>query len=174
MNTVRHTPQSTLVYGTHSGWCWSEKSKVARELKHKVFCLVWLVLNEVLEKRAENDSPYCFSWLGMPIWYLFSISVLLYMYIHNCVHIMFKIWYITIILPYLLLCAVHLMQGFVSEKRLLGNYNYSQDRSFLTGNGENPALVLSNVHNRTSARDGPVFGSMGPSMNTSSLPRRAM
>jgi hypothetical protein len=31
------------------------------------------------------------------------------------------------------------------------------------------ALVLSNVHNRTSARDGPMFGSMGPSMNTSSL-----
>ena len=24
-------------------------------------------------------------------------------------------------------------------------------------------------HNRTSARDGPMFGSMGPSMNTSSL-----
>ncbi len=42
-------------------------------------------------------------------------------------------------------------------------------RSFLTGNEENPALVLSNVHNRTSARDGPMFGSMGPSMNTSSL-----
>ncbi len=30
-------------------------------------------------------------------------------------------------------------------------------------------LVLSNVHNRTSARDGPMFGSKGPSMNTSSL-----
>jgi hypothetical protein len=53
----------------------------------------------------------------------------------------------------------------------LGNYNYSQGRSFLTGNEENPALVLSNVHNRTSARDGPMFGSMGPSMNTSSLVR---
>jgi hypothetical protein len=52
---------------------------------------------------------------------------------------------------------------------LLGNYNYSQDRSFLKGNEENPALVLSNVHNRTSARDGPMFGSKGPSMNTSSL-----
>jgi hypothetical protein len=51
----------------------------------------------------------------------------------------------------------------------LGNYNYSQGRSFLTGNEENPALVLSNVHNRTSARDGPMYGSMGPSMNTSSL-----
>jgi hypothetical protein len=51
----------------------------------------------------------------------------------------------------------------------LGNYNYSQGRSFLTGNEENPALVLLNVHNRTSARDGPMFGSMGPSMNTSSL-----
>jgi hypothetical protein len=49
----------------------------------------------------------------MSICYMSSISVLLYMYIPNCVHIMFKIWYITIILSYLLLCAVHLMQGFV-------------------------------------------------------------
>ena len=48
----------------------------------------------------------------------------------------------TIILYYLLLCGVHMLQG---------------------------ALVLSNVHNRTSARDGPMFGSKGPSMNTSSL-----
>jgi hypothetical protein len=51
----------------------------------------------------------------------------------------------------------------------MGNHNYSQGRSFLTGNEENPALVLLNVRNRTSARDGPMFGSMGPSMNTSSL-----
>ncbi len=51
----------------------------------------------------------------------------------------------------------------------MGNYNYSQDRSFITGNEENPALGLSNVHNRTSARDGPMLRSMGPSMNTSSL-----
>jgi hypothetical protein len=61
-----------------------------------------------------------------------------------------------IILYYLFLCAVHMMQGFVYEKMLKGNYNYSQDKSFLNGNEENPALVLSNVHNRTSARDGPV------------------
>jgi hypothetical protein len=62
-----------------------------------------------------------------------------------------------------------MMQGFVYEKMLLGNYKYSEDRSFLTGNEENPALVLSNVHNRISARDGPMFSSKGPSMNTSSL-----
>jgi hypothetical protein len=62
-----------------------------------------------------------------------------------------------------------MMQGFVYEKMLQGNQNYSQERSFLTGNEENPALLLSNVHNRTLARDGPMFGSMGPSMNTSSL-----
>jgi hypothetical protein len=72
-----------------------------------------MVLNEFFVKRAENDSPYCFSWLGMFICYLSSISVLLYMYIHNCVNIRFKIWYMTIILSYFLLCAVHLMQGFV-------------------------------------------------------------
>ncbi len=34
---------------------------------------------------------------------------------------------------------------------------------------KNPALVLSNVHHRTSARDGPMFGSMGLSMYTTSL-----
>jgi hypothetical protein len=101
---------------------------------------------------------------------LFDFSFCItYMYIHNCVHIIFKIWYITIILSYFLLCAVHWMQGFVYEKMLQGNYNYSQDKSFLTENEENPALVLANVHNKTSARDGPMFGSKGPSMNTTSL-----
>jgi hypothetical protein len=52
---------------------------------------------------------------------------------------------------------------------LLGSYNYSQDRSFLTENEENPALVLSNVHKRTSARDDPMLGSVGLSMYTTSL-----
>jgi hypothetical protein len=47
---------------------------------------------------------------------------------------MFKIWHMLIILYYLFLCAVHMMQGFVHEKMLKGNYNYSQDRSFLKGN----------------------------------------
>ncbi len=61
---------------THSGWCRQERNKVARELKHKVFCLVWSVLKEVLVKKAENDSPCCFSWLEMSICYLASISVL--------------------------------------------------------------------------------------------------
>jgi hypothetical protein len=61
------------------------------------------------------------------------------------------------------------MQGFVYERMLKWNYNYSQDRSFLKENEENPASELSNVHNRTSARDGPMFGSMGPSMNTTPL-----
>jgi hypothetical protein len=59
-------------------------------------------------------------------------------------HIMFKVWDMTIILSNLLLCAIHLMQGLVYEKRL------QENRSFLT---ENPALVLSNVHKRKSARD---------------------
>jgi hypothetical protein len=124
-------------------------------MEHKVFCLDLLVLNKVLVMKAENDFLYVFSWLGMSICYSSSISVLLYMYIHNCVHIMFKIWYMTIILSNLLLCDVNLMQGFIYEKMLLRNYNYSQEQSFLTGNEENPALVLSNVHNRPSARDGP-------------------
>jgi hypothetical protein len=61
------------------------------------------------------------------------------------------------------------MQGFVYEKMLQANLNYSQDRSFLTENEENPALVLSNVHNKTSAKDAPMFGYKGPSMNTNSL-----
>jgi hypothetical protein len=44
-----------------------------------------------------------------------------FMYIHNCVHIFFKIWYITIIFSYFLLFAVQWMQGFVYEKMLEGN-----------------------------------------------------
>ena len=93
VNTVHHTLLHTVVYGTHSGWCRQERNKVARELKHKVFCLVWSVLKEVLVKKAENDSPCCFSWLGMSICYLASNFCITYMYIHNCVHIIFKIWY---------------------------------------------------------------------------------
>ncbi len=92
--------------------------------------------------------------------FAFNFSIT-YMYIHNFVHIIFKIWYIIIILSYFLLCAVHLMQGFIYQKMLQGNQNYSQDRSFLKGNEENPALELSNIHNRTSARDGPMFGYKG-------------
>jgi hypothetical protein len=76
VNTVHLTLLHTVVYGTHSGWCRQERNKVARELKHKVFCLVWSVLKEVHVKKAENDSPCCFSWLEMSICYLASISVL--------------------------------------------------------------------------------------------------
>ncbi len=102
--------------------------------------------------------------------YVISLQFLYYLYVHsqlsshniqNMVHI--------IILYYFLLCEVHLMQGFIYEKVLQGNQNYSQDRSFLTVNEENPALILSNLHNRTSSRDGPIFGSKGLSMNTTSL-----
>ncbi len=92
-----------------------------------------------------------------------------YMYIRNCVHIIFKIWYTNNYLVLFSTLCCTLDAGFDYEKMLQGNYNYSQDRSFLTGNEENPALLLSNVHNRTSARDGPMFGYKGPSMNTTSL-----
>jgi hypothetical protein len=88
------------------------------------------------------------------------------MYINNCVHIMFKIWGMTIILYYLLLCTVHMMRR-KCEKMLWGpiGYNYYQDRSFLTGCEECPALVISkNVRKRTSAKDFPMF-----SMYTTSL-----
>jgi hypothetical protein len=83
---------------------------------------------------------------------------------------MFKIWYMTNILYYLLLCVVHMMQGFVYEKMLKGNYNYSQDRSFLKENEETPASVLSNVHNRTSARDGPIHCKSRPSQYELHIP----
>jgi hypothetical protein len=53
-----------------------------------------------------------------------------------------------------------MMQSFVYEKRLWGNYNYSPDESFLTGNVEILALVLSNVYKITSAPDCPSFGSI--------------
>ncbi len=48
VNTVHHTLQYTLVYGTHSGWCWSERSKVARELEHKSW------VQETLAKRGPK------------------------------------------------------------------------------------------------------------------------
>jgi hypothetical protein len=39
-----------------------------------------------------------------------------------------------------------MMQGFAYDKKVGElNYNYSQDKSLLTGNRENPALVLSKV-----------------------------
>ncbi len=50
---------------------------VVWESEHKAVCLVWSVLNEALVKKAENDSQYCSSWLGMSICHLTSISVLL-------------------------------------------------------------------------------------------------
>jgi hypothetical protein len=71
--------------------------------------------------KAENDSPFLF-FLVRTVHMLFDFSFCItYLYIHNCVHIIFKIWYILIILSYFLLCAVHLMQGFVYEKMLQGN-----------------------------------------------------
>jgi hypothetical protein len=63
-----------------------------------------------------------------------------------------------------------MMQVFIYEKRLKGNYNYSQNRSFLKENEGNPALVFWNVHNRTSARDGPMFGSMDGPLHEYLLP----
>ncbi len=123
-------------------------------------------------KKATIGPHIVFCWLGMSICYLPSNSVFLQMYINNCVHTMFKIWYM--ILYYLLLRAVRIMQSFIYEKILQENYNYYPDRSFLKGIEENPALVLSNVHSRTSATDGPSFGSMGLSMNTTSLFRPSL
>jgi hypothetical protein len=46
VDTAHHTHLYTVVYGSLSGWCWWERSKLARDLGHKAFCLVWLVLNE--------------------------------------------------------------------------------------------------------------------------------
>ena len=46
VDTAHHTHLYTFVYGSLSGWCWWERSKLARDLGHKAFCLVWLVLNE--------------------------------------------------------------------------------------------------------------------------------
>jgi len=71
---------------------------------------------------------------------------------------MFKIWYM--ILYYLLLRAVRIMQSFIYEKILQENYNYYPDRSFLKGIEENPALVLSNVHSRTSATYTTVYSKL--------------
>jgi hypothetical protein len=46
----------------------------------------------------------------------------------------------------------NMMQGFVYETMLKVNYNYSQGRSFLTGNEENPVLVQRTQQNNISPR----------------------
>ncbi len=98
-----------------------------------------------------------YSWLGMSICYLPSIFVFLYM--SNCVHHNVQnmvydnyLVYFSVLSKW---CRVF------NEKMLWGNYNYSQDRSLLTGNEENPTLVLSNIYKRTSARDCLMFGFIG-------------
>ncbi len=94
VDMAHHTPLYTFVYGTHSGWCCWERSKLARDLEHKAFCLVWLVLNEVLVKKAKNDFPY-YSSLFWNVHMLFAfVSVLFKLYINNWVHTMFNIWYL--------------------------------------------------------------------------------
>ncbi len=79
--------------------------------------LVWrklkMIPHIVLPVR-EFQYVICFHFL-----YSFMF---LYMYIHNSVHIIFKIWYITIILSYFLLCAFHFMQGFLYEERCRINW----------------------------------------------------
>jgi hypothetical protein len=102
--------------------------------------------------------------------FVFNICITLYVHSQLCSHNVQNMVHHNYLVLFTSLCCP-LDAGFRLREKLLGNYNYSHGRSFLTGNEENPALVLSNVHNRTSARDGPMFGSMGPSMNTSSLLR---
>ncbi len=99
VDTVHHhTLQYTVVYGTHSGWCWWERSKVAREWEHTVYYLDLLVLNNVLVNKSWKWFPLLFFLVGS-VHMLFILSFnLFYMYIHNCVQIMFKMWYMTIIL----------------------------------------------------------------------------
>jgi hypothetical protein len=47
-------------------------------------------------KKAENDSLYCFFWLRNVI----CFQCIPLMYINNYIHIIFKIWYVTMILNY--------------------------------------------------------------------------
>ncbi len=76
-------------------------------------------------------------------------------YIQNCVHIMFKIWYITMILYYLFSVLSTWSKVSFMRKCCRGTLI-----TLRTENEENPELVISNVHKRTSAPDGPSFGSM--------------
>jgi hypothetical protein len=71
-----------------------------------------VICNLINSKWSSCDE----SWKWFPLLFflvrnahmLFDFSFCItYLYIHNCVHIIFKIWYITIILSYFLLCAVH-------------------------------------------------------------------
>jgi hypothetical protein len=130
VGTVHRALLHTVVYGTHSGWCRWERRKVSGELEHKVFCLVWLVLNEVLVKKAENDSCYCFSWLRMSTCHMTSISVITFMYIHNCVPIIFNMVHHNYIVLFSTLCCpldagFHFWENAVEELELLSGQKFS-------------------------------------------------
>jgi hypothetical protein len=45
------------------------------------------------------------------------------MFTNNCVHTMFRIWYMTLLLSSLLFSGTHVMQGFLCEILLRRNYN---------------------------------------------------
>ncbi len=98
------------------------------------------------------------------------LQFLYYSYVHSqlCSHNLQNMVHYNYLVLFSTLCCP-LDAGFHLWENAVGELDHSQDSSFITGNEGHPALVLSNVHNRTSARDGPMFGSKGPSMNTSSL-----
>ena len=119
-------------------------------------------------KKAENYSLYCFYWWKWPhviclqfLYYLYVNSQLCSLNIQNMVHDKYLVLFSFLCCP--LDAGFHLWENAAGELEVLSG------QKFPHRNEENPALELSNVHNRTSARDGPMFGSMGPSMNTSSL-----
>ncbi len=89
---------STQLCPGHILAAWWERSKVARELEHTVYCLDLLVLNISFCEKSWKWFPLLFFLVGsvhMLFIFIFSFN-LLYMYIHNCVKIMFKMWYMTI------------------------------------------------------------------------------
>ncbi len=117
------------MYGTHSGRCRQERSKAARELEHKVFCLIWSFLNKVLLKKADNDSPYCFSCVGMSIGYLTSVSLLLICTsqlcshnLQNMVHYNYLVWFSTLCCP--LDAGFRLWEKAVGELKLLSGTTF--------------------------------------------------
>jgi hypothetical protein len=80
VDRVHHTLLYTVVYGTHSRWCWCERSKLARDLEHKAFCLFDWFWMKFLWRKLKM-IPILFFLLGnVHMLFAFTFCIRLYVY----------------------------------------------------------------------------------------------
>ncbi len=88
---------------------------------------------------------------------------------YNCVHILFKIWYMSFILSYLLFSAVHIMQGFVYEKMLYSGTRITLRTEVLSQEMKTPCISTFKRTQMKISPEYPSFGSIGLYVVTISL-----